>query len=135
MNVLSLIGRIIFGGYFLISGLNHFLNLESMTGYAASKGVPMPNVAVIVSGLLLLVGGAMVLVGWKVQWGALLIILFLVPVTLMMHDFWAIEDSQEAQTQRANFMKNFGLVGASLMIASIRWWPLAVEKPGATHQT
>lgn len=134
MNVLTLIGRILFGGFFIISGINHFLELEGMTGYAASKGVPMANLAVIVSGLLILVGGAMVLIGWKVKWGALLIVLFLVPVSLMMHDFWAIEDPQEAQTQMSNFMKNFALVGASLMIASIPWWPLAVDKR-ATHQT
>ena len=127
MKFLSLIGRIIFGGYFLISGVNHFLNSEPMSGYAASKGVPMPTAAVLFSGLLLVAGGALVLIGYQVRIGALLIALFLLPVSIMMHNFWAVP-AEAKQMEMANFMKNMGLLGASLMIASVRFWPLSLEK-------
>lgn len=127
MKFLSLIGRIIFGGYFLISGINHLLNSEQMSGYAASKGVPMPTAAVLFSGLLLVAGGALVLIGYKVRIGALLIALFLLPVSIMMHNFWAVP-AEAKQMEMVNFMKNMGLLGASLMIASVRFWPLSLEK-------
>lgn len=127
MNVVALIGRIIFGGYFLMSGMNHFLQYQMTAGYAASKGVPMPGIAVLVAGALIVIGGAMVLVGWRAHWGAWLIVLFLVPVTVMMHNFWAVPADQK-MSEMINFMKNMGLIGASLMLATIRYWPLSVEK-------
>ncbi|MGH9458812.1 MAG: DoxX family protein [Thermoanaerobaculia bacterium] len=128
MNVISLIGRIILGGYFIMAGVNHFLAFESSVGYATSKGVPFANLAVIGTGLLMLVGGALVLIGYKVRWGAWLLILFLVPTSFIMHAFWAVDDPQMAQADMVNFTKNFGLIGALLMIASIPWWPMGVEK-------
>lgn len=130
MKFLTLLGRIIFGGYFLSSGINHFLETQMMSGYAASKGVPMPTIAVLVAGALIVAGGALVLLGYKVRWAAWLIILFLVPVTFMMHNFWAV-DPEMKQSEMINFMKNIGLIGASLMIAGVRSWPLGLEKSGA----
>lgn len=130
MNMISVIGRIIFGGYFLYSGVNHFLSLADMTGYAESKGVPMPSVAVIVSGLLLLIGGALILLGWKVRWGAWMIVFFLIPVSFMMHDFWTISDQQQRMSEMINFSKNMAMAGAALMISSYRYWPFGLEKPG-----
>lgn len=126
MNVLFLIGRILLGGYFLNSGINHFRNLEFMSGYAGSKNVPMPKAAVIVTGLLLLAGGAGVVLGMLPQIAILLLLLFLLPTTLIMHDFWnAGED--EKMNEQINFMKNFALIGALLMFFVIGLpWPLSI---------
>ncbi|MDX1582822.1 MAG: DoxX family protein [Thermoanaerobaculia bacterium] len=130
MQIVSLIGRILFGGFFLFNGINHFTDLQSMTAYAGSKGVPMPSVAVIVSGLLLLAGGALILLGYKPRAGAWAIVVFLVPVTFMMHQFWGIDDPQQRMSEMINFMKNMALLGAALMIATISYWPLSLEKSG-----
>src|SRR3989344_1265261 len=48
--IIFLIGRIMFGGYFVMMGFNHFKNHQMLTGYAASKKVPMPSMAVYISG-------------------------------------------------------------------------------------
>ena len=131
MKAISLLGRIIFGGYFVMAGLRHFTDWESMSGYAESSGVPMPTIAVMGSGLLLLAGGALVLLGYRVRLGAMLLVLFLVPVSIMMHDFWADTDPQMKQMNMVNFMKNMALTGAALMIATPRRWPLSLEKEPA----
>lgn len=129
LSAVSLFGRLIFGGYFVMSGVNHFIGLDRMAGFAASKGVPFPALAVLASGLLLLFGGAMMLLGWKAHVGAWLIVLFLVPVTLMMHNFWEVTDPAARMNDQIHFMKNLGLIGASLMLATIRRWPLSLERP------
>jgi len=51
-----LIGRLLFGGYFLYSGINHFKERNMLSQYAASKKVPMPDVAVSVTGAALVIG-------------------------------------------------------------------------------
>jgi putative oxidoreductase len=127
MKWLTLIGRIIYGGFFVYNGLNHLINLKMLAGYAAMKGVPAPQVAVLVSGLMILVGGAMVVLGWKVRLGAWLIVLFLVPVTFKMHAFWA-ETGNNRMMEMISFAKNMALLGAALMIMLPTSWPLAVEK-------
>lgn len=129
MRAVALIGRIIFGGYWVFSGLNHFLQREMMVGYTASKGVPMPEIANLGAGLLILVGGALILIGFKPHIGAWMIVLFLLPVTFMMHNFWADTDPGAKMNNMANFMKNMGLLGAALMLSTIRYWPISVEKP------
>src|SRR5258708_10877117 len=88
-----LIGRIFFSAIFILASFNHFTNTQMVT-YAAAAGVPMANILVPFSGLLAFLGGLSVLLGFKAQWGAWLIVLFLVPVTLTMHKFWGITDPQ-----------------------------------------
>src|SRR5438093_9879575 len=87
MRALFVLGRAIFGGYFAWSGLKHFLQQESMSQYAAAKGVAAPGTAVPASGALLLAGGISVLAGIKPRQGLVAIIGFLVPVSLKMHRF------------------------------------------------
>lgn len=125
---LHLVGRILYGGFFVYNGLNHFLNLSMLAGYAQSKGVPMPQIAVIVSGLLMLAGGAMILLGWKVQLGAWCITLFLLPTSFIMHNFWTVADAQMRMMEMINFSKNMALMGAALIMLVSGAWPYAVEK-------
>ena len=124
--VVSLLGRVIFGGFFLYNGVSHFVNLETMAGYAASKGVPAPSLGVGVSGLLLLLGGLSILLGIWTRLGAWLLVLFLVPTSFAIHNFWAVPDPQAASIERIQFMKNMALSGASLMISVVPRWPLSL---------
>lgn len=126
MNILFLIGRILFGGFFLMTGLNHFRKLDFMAGYAESKGVPMSKAGTVLTGVLLLVGGLGVLLGVLPQIAILLLILFLLPTTFMMHDFWNAEDD-EKMNEKINFMKNLALIGALLMLLTMSGsWPLSL---------
>src|SRR5437763_7317743 len=97
MKYIVLIGRILFSAIFLASVMNHFS--ANSVHYAEAKGVPMAAVLVPISGILLLLGGLSVLLGYKAKIGAWLLVLFLVPVTLMMHNFWAETDPQAKMMQ------------------------------------
>ncbi len=127
MEVVFLLGRIILGVYYLFNASNHFMRLEMMSGYAASKGVPAPKVLVAGSGVLLLIGGFSILTGFQPTIGVLSLVLFLVPVTFKMHDFWAEKDQMAKMTQMVNFTKNMALLGAALMFLAIpQPWPWSI---------
>ena len=127
MDVLFLIGRIIFGGYFIYNGLNHFTKLQMMSGYAKSKGITAPTLAVPFAGLLLLIGGLTMITGRFVLLGEICLIIFLLPVSFMMHNFWKVEDPMMKMGEMVNFMKNMALLGAVLMIMTFpQPWPLSL---------
>src|SRR5437868_11257020 len=90
MELAFLIGRVIVGLYYCSSGIRHFTNLNMMAGYAGSKGVPFPKLGVPASGVLLLIGGLSILLGYQPLIGVIAIIIFLVPTSIMMHNFWAV---------------------------------------------
>jgi len=124
---LFLLGRVLYGGFFVLGGINHFQHLGMMAGFTASKGVPAAKPLVLVSGLLILVGGLLVIVGWHVRIGLACIVLFLGPVTFLMHNYWVEEDMMQRINQRVNFQKNIALLGAALMMLMLaRPWPLSL---------
>lgn len=128
MDVLFLLARIIFGGYWLYNGLNHFRQHGYMTQYAAAKGVPAAGAAVLLSGLLIFLGGLLVLLGLWPQVGLVLIILFLLGVTPRMHDFWTVSDPNQRMAEMINFTKNMALLAACVMLLMIPLpWPLSVR--------
>lgn len=125
---LFVLGRILFGGFFVLGGINHFQNLGMMAGFTASKGVPAAKPGVVVSGLLIIVGGLLVILGWHVRIGLACIVLFLVPVTILMHNFWVETEMMPRINQLVNFQKNIALLGAALMMLMIpRPWPLSLN--------
>jgi putative oxidoreductase len=123
-----LAGRLIFGGYFLYNGLNHFLERDSLVDYARSKGVQAPEAAVAGSGLLILGGGLSILTGAFPKLGAGLITTFLLGVSPRMHAFWREQEPQQRMNEMVNFTKNMALVGASLVAAAHpEPWPTSVS--------
>lgn len=125
MNYVVLLGRILYSLIFLFTIKTHFS--EGAIGYALAKGVPMANILVPASGVLAFIGGLSILLGFKAKWGAICVLLFLIPVTLMMHDFWNVTDAMQKQMQHAQFMKNLALIGAALMITYFGSGPLSVD--------
>ncbi len=137
MKVPFLLGRVIFGGFFLYNGINHFKERKSMAQYAAAKGVPKPELAVTASGAALAVGGASILLGIKPKYGALAILGFLAAVSPIMHNFWQIEEPNQRMNDMIAFYKNFALLGAALALLSIEEpWPVSVPvgQPSALEQ-
>lgn len=118
-STISILGRLLLGGYFVYSGFNHFAMINMMAGYAQSKGVPAPKAAVGFSGLLLLIGGLSILLGAYPTIGIIALALFLVPVTFMMHAFWKVQDPMAKMHEMVNFMKNVALLGAALTLLAI----------------
>lgn len=112
--IINIIGRVIFGLYFAYSGWNHFKNGKGMVAYTASKKVPSPKLAVYGSGVILILGGLGVTFAYHLGISLLLIILFLVPTTIFIHDYWKDSDPMARMSNRVNFLKNVALIGAAL---------------------
>lgn len=116
---LFLIGRIIFGGFFVYQAYNHFKNHGGLTQYAQSKKLPMASVMVYISGALMLLGGVSIVANIYPLLGMWLLVLFLVPTTFMMHAFWKETDGQARMSEMSAFLKNFALIGALCMLIAL----------------
>ena len=99
-----------------------------MIDFAASQGILFADVLVPFSGLLALIGGLSVFLGYKARYGAWILVLFLVPVTYMMHRFWTISDPIMYSLQQAMFMNNVSMLGAALLIAYFGSGPFSLKK-------
>jgi uncharacterized membrane protein YphA (DoxX/SURF4 family) len=114
-----LLGRILFGGFFLYNGINHLQKARDMAPYAESKGIPAPELAVKLSAIPLIVGGSSILLGVKPKLGAMAILGFLAGVSPVMHDFWRSEDPNERMKNMVDFMKNVALAGGALALMGV----------------
>lgn len=119
------LGRLLFASIFLMAGPGHFSS--QMIDHARQAGVPAADLAVPVAGVLASLGGLSILLGYKARIGAWLLVLFLVPVTLMMHKFWGIPDPMTAMIQRVMFMKNVSMLGGALMLTHFGAGPFSLD--------
>ena len=127
MNILHLLGWLVYGGFFLMMAMNHFTQTDMLAGYAQAKGVPSPRLAVLGSGVWLLIGGVSVLTGFQPKIGILALVLFLLPVSLQMHAFWKETDEQAKMTEMGQFLKNMALLGAALALLALpEPWPFGL---------
>ncbi|OEJ93908.1 DoxX family membrane protein [Streptomyces thermolilacinus] len=115
MDILVLIGRVLFALPFLAFAANHLTKTQYMAGYAQSKGLPAAKPAILLSGLLLLLGGLSILLGIWADLGALLLV-FLVPTALVTHAFWKGDSPDGRQAEMTHFLKDVGPAGAALML-------------------
>jgi uncharacterized membrane protein YphA (DoxX/SURF4 family) len=119
MIYLFILGRILLGVYFIMSGYNHFKNHKMLTGYAQSKGVPLAPLAVWFTGLMMLVGGLGILFWVYLKFSILLLAVFLLVTTFTMHQYWKITDPMQRMGEMVNFNKNMALLGALLILFAI----------------
>ena len=117
MDIVFLIGRILFGLLFVFSGLMaHLIGWRQGVQYARMYNVPMAELGVPLTGVMAVAGGAMVILGIWGDLGALLIAAFLLLITPLMHAFWKETDDQQKLSQQVNFNKNLALLGAALAL-------------------
>jgi len=122
-----LLGRIITGGYFIMGGVNHLTKMNMMAPYAQSKGLPAAKAGVAGTGVMLLLGGLSLLLGYHPTIGALLLVVFLLAASFTMHNFWTVKDPQQKMGEMVHFGKNIALLGLVLMTLGIpRPWPMSV---------
>jgi putative oxidoreductase len=119
VDVVALIGRILFVVLFLGSGFAHLTQTQAMAGYASSKGVPAAKLATQVSGVVIIIGAVMLLLGVWADLGALLLVVFLLPTAVLMHAFWKETDAQAKQLEMIQFQKDMALGGAALLIFAL----------------
>ena len=116
MDIVLIVGRVLFSLLFISSGVAHLTKLQAMTEYARNAKVPAAKCSVIVTGLILIIGGLYVALGIYADLGALLLTIFLLLSAFKMHDFWNFTDAHAKQYEMTSFMKNLALAGASLII-------------------
>jgi putative oxidoreductase len=124
-----LLGRFFFALIFLFAAPNHFA--KQTIAFSASQGVPLASIAVPLSGVVAIAGGLSILLGYRAKLGAWLIVLFLIPVTLTLHKFWAVSDPTMAQIQMIMFMKNVSMLGGALLITQFGAGPFSLDARGS----
>ena len=128
MQYLFLAGRVLSGGFFLLAGIDHCRHVQMMTPYAGAKGIPAPRLSVLGSGVVLILGGLSVLLGVRPTWGVLLLTIFLLPTSFLIHNYWAATDPSVRQMDTTHFKKNMALLGAAWMLLLIpQPWPLSLH--------
>ncbi len=128
MRYIPLAGRILFSLMFIMSGMGHLTKSTGMAQYAGSMGVPAPTLVVIITGIMIILGGFSVILGYKVKVGTILLIVFLLPTSFIMHTFWGIEDPMQSQMQMAMFLKNLSMLGGALLLYHFGTGPLSLEE-------
>lgn len=125
MDFVFLLGRLIFGGFFVLNGLNHFTQKKGLSEFARSKHLASPEIAVTLSGALLIVSGICIILGIFIPIALIAIAIFLFLTSFTIHAFWKDADPATKTSNYINFMKNMALMGASLMMLMIEEWPLS----------
>ena len=121
MDVLYLIGRILFGLLFLGSAVAHLTDKGAMAGFAESRGVRPGRPMVLLSGLQILVGSVLVLLGIWTDLGAILLALFTLATAVLIHGFWRDKEPTARYMEMVQFQKDVALVGASLILLYLAW--------------
>lgn len=124
------LGRLLYSAIFLMTVFGHFS--AGYVGYAAQAGVPAPGLLVPLSGVIAILGGLSITLGYKAKIGGWLIVLFLVPVTFKMHAFWAVPDPMMHGIQLALFWKNISMLGAALLITHFGAGPVSLDARRST---
>ena len=119
MDIVFIVGRVLFAALFLGAGFGHFKATEAMVGYATYKKLPAPKAGVLLSGAIFILGGLSVAFGVYGVYGALAIAAVLFPTAIIFHNFWTIEDAQAKQTEQMAFNKDIALAGAALVVAYV----------------
>lgn len=115
-DITTLAGRILIAVIFLISGFFKVGGYAQIVGYAAAMHLPAPGVAIAAAAAVELACGLAILAGFKTRFAAWLLFLYLIPVSIVFHNFWAVQ-GQEQQTQMVNFLKNVAIMGAMLVLS------------------
>jgi putative oxidoreductase len=127
MKAAFLIGRLVFGGFFLYNGINHLKQRKQLAQYAETKNVPMAEAVVAATGVALVAGGTSILLGIKPKLGTAAIAGFLAGVSPVMHNFWSVQEPGQRMNEMINFSKNMALLGSALALMGVdEPWPISV---------
>ncbi len=133
--IASLLSRLMIATIFLMSAVgNKIPKFNDVAGYMASEGVPVPKAALAGAIVFLIVGSLSVIAGFKVRFGAALLLVFLVLATYYFHDFWNFQ-GQEQQMQMIQFMKNLSLMGTMVFLMANGAGAMSMDSRLPTHSS
>ncbi len=128
-----LLGRILIAALFVPAGIHKITGFAGTSAYMASKGLPLPDLLLVLTIIIELGGGLMILLGWRAREAALIIAVFLIPVTVIFHGFWGVEDAAAQAKERIVFMKNLAIMGGLFVIAGLGAGPCSLCGKGACN--
>jgi putative oxidoreductase len=120
------LGRFLLSLIFVASAAGKLTDWQGTTQIMAAKNVPVIDVLLSIAIVLEIVGGLMVLLGLNARWGAVVLLVFLIPVTVIMHNFWALPEAEQRE-QMINFMKNISIMGGLLMVVALGPGPFSID--------
>lgn len=118
--------RILLAAIFLISGYDKIGGFSKVAAFMASKGIPLSEIALALSIVLEIGGGLLLIAGWKARWAAAAFFVWLIPATLLFHNFWAV-DAAQYQNQFNHFLKNLCIMGGMLYVMAFGAGPLSMD--------
>ena len=110
-----LLARLLLALMFILAGIDKLGGIAGTAGYIASVGLPAPQVLAVAAGLLEVVAGVMLLIGFKARWAALALAGFTLVATFIFHRFWAVPEAQQ-MVQQLFFLKNLAVTGGLLLV-------------------
>ena len=119
LDLVDLVGRLLFAVLFLINGWGHVTQREVMVGVGTAIGAPRPELSVPLTGAVMLVSGVLIALGVWADLGALLLVLFLPYAAFLAHAYWKESDPGMRAAQQAQFWKNIALTGAALVLLAM----------------
>ena len=122
----SVVGRVLLALMFIVAGFGKLTNLQGTAGYIASGGLPAPMVLAVLVGLLELVGGLALVVGYQVRWVGLALALFTLAASVLFHAYWSAPADQQMVAQML-FMKNLSVAGGMFLISALGAGPLSLD--------
>src|SRR5580693_4383475 len=111
------LARILISAIFLNAGITKLMHFDSIAHVLAARGIPLATVASAIAILIELGGAIMIIIGWQTKLAAAVQFVYLIPVTVMYHNFWAAPP-QMHEMQLVNFLKNLGIMGGLLILAT-----------------
>jgi len=122
-----LVGRILLALLFVYFGYMKLMNIGGTVNYFTKWEFPMPQVAAWLAVIFELVGGIMIIVGWKTRWAAWALALYVVIAAAVAHRFWTYEAAQ-VFNQTSHFFKNISIIGGLLLLAGVGPGRYSVDK-------
>lgn len=127
-NLAALVGRILVAAIFVLSGINKMGDFAGTSAMMSSVGLPMAEALLAMTILIEVVGGLMLVIGWQTRFAAAVLFLFMIPVTVVFHNPWAVADGAAAQQQLIHFLKNLAIAGGLLNLLAFGAGAYSVEE-------
>ena len=114
--ITALLGRLLISQIFILAGVNKIINFSAMLGYVTAAHLPLPNISLACAAAIEILGGLAILFGFRAKIVAWILFVFLIPTTLLFHNFWAMQGDARMDNI-GHFQKNLAIMGGLLFLA------------------
>ncbi len=125
-------GRILMSSVFLVFGVLKFTTFAYYVGLASGKGMPLAAASIVAAATLEILGGLAILVGFQVRIVSWILFVYLIPTSILFHNYWALQGALRA-TMEAHFFKNMAIMGGLLFLATLGAGPYSIDASGPSR--